>query len=249
MKKRLLILALSVILIISMVFFFNKEIIQFKNGIFELKDLTKENEKLKSRIDEYDSLLIEKEYLENENNELKKIADVTNEFQKNFNTIQASVIDRDGSSQTKWANYIIVNKGKNQNVKKDMLVISPSKGLIGKITSVNDNTSTVKLLTNDSKPIQISVTTKEDEKIAGILKGYDLKNRLLIVKVNSDEIKKVKIGATVITSGLGGRYLKGVHIGKVEKVEQGDYGLTLDVYVKPFADFYDIDDVIIFEEK
>lgn len=244
LKKRLLLVFSLIILIVSILFLFNKDLIWFTKDISELNSLSKENEKLKSRIDEYDNLLIEKKYLEDENKNLKQIEEATNNIQKNYDSIQASVIHRNGESKIQWYENLVINKGANQKIKKNMLVVTSANGLIGEISSVRDNSATVQLLTY-SDTVQLSVTSKGN--FFGILKGAN--DGSLIIKVNSNDRKKVKIGDEIITSGLGERYPKGIKLGKVEKFGQGEFGLTLEVYVKPTADFYNIEDVIIIKEK
>jgi rod shape-determining protein MreC len=49
----------------------------------------------------------------------------------------------------------------------------------------------------------------------------------------------------VITSGLGGVFPKGLMIGKVVDVKPDQYGLNQTALVKPGANFYDIENVIV----
>lgn len=56
---------------------------------------------------------------------------------------------------------------------------------------------------------------------------------------------KVKKGQLVTTSGMGGVFPKGLAIGTVDKVEPDENGLQKKVYIKPAADFYDIEHVMV----
>ncbi|MDF2904638.1 MAG: rod shape-determining protein MreC, partial [Bacillus sp. (in: firmicutes)] len=52
-----------------------------------------------------------------------------------------------------------------------------------------------------------------------------------------------------VTSGLGGIFPEGLPIGKVVKVVPDEYGLTQTAYIKPGADFYDIENVMVIQRK
>ncbi len=47
------------------------------------------------------------------------------------------------------------------------------------------------------------------------------------------------------TSGTGGVFPQGLTVGEVTDVESDAYGLTKIAYVKPAADLYDLDHVIV----
>ncbi len=73
------------------------------------------------------------------------------------------------------------------------------------------------------------------------------KNSLLVKRIPYDA--KVKKGQTVITSGLGGVFPPGLLIGKVVSVKTDQYGLNQTAYIKPGADFYDIEDVLVIKRN
>ena len=60
---------------------------------------------------------------------------------------------------------------------------------------------------------------------------------------------KIEKGQRVFTSGLGGIFPKGLFIGEIEEIVADEYGLTQIAYIKPAANFYDIEDVIIVKRK
>lgn len=57
--------------------------------------------------------------------------------------------------------------------------------------------------------------------------------------------KNLKKGEKVVTSGLGEILPPNLDIGTIVKVKPDPYGLTSIAYIKPTADFYDINQVII----
>jgi rod shape-determining protein MreC len=80
--------------------------------------------------------------------------------------------------------------------------------------------------------------------VYGFVQGFDDKQKLLLIKAIPSG-SKIEKGQTVITSGLGGVFPKGLMIGKVVDVKPDQYGLNQTALVKPGADFYDIENVIV----
>ncbi|AGT32953.1 rod shape-determining protein MreC [Geobacillus genomosp. 3] len=220
---------------------------QFVAGFFEnvndLRHTYEENELLKARLEEYAALQTEVEALRQENKRLRALLD-KKESLRDFIPIQATVI---GRNPDRWRETIIVNKGAQHGVKKDMAVITPA-GLVGKVQHASQFTSTVQLLSALDQNNRISAYVQGNENVFGLIEGYDSKRRELILgEIPIDA--KVKEKQKVLTSGLGGVFPKGLPIGEVTEVKPDQYGLTQVVYVKPFANLYDIDDVMIVKRK
>ncbi|AUM64142.1 rod shape-determining protein MreC [Brevibacillus laterosporus] len=107
--------------------------------------------------------------------------------------------------------------------------------------SNKSNTATTQA-NNQQKP---ATTTKY---VSGILEDYDSVEKLLIMrKIPLDQ--KISVNDAVITSGLGGMIPSKLPIGVVVKTEPGDYGLTQTAYIKPYADFTLISDVLVIDRK
>ncbi|MGM9926558.1 MAG: rod shape-determining protein MreC [Bacillus sp. (in: firmicutes)] len=218
--------------------------VQFiSNALEDLRDLQntyKENEKLKARLDEYVKLKTEVQDLEKENEELREVLDKQDDLGE-YTSIQATVI---GRNPERWQEILIINKGSMHGIEKDMAVIT-ANGLIGKIKSTNSFSSTVQLMsTTDSKYRISALIQNGGSNVFGLIEGYDTeKEMLLLEKIPYDE--EIEIGSNVITSGLGQVFPKGLIIGTVEEVEVDQYGLTQTAYVKPFADLYDISNVMV----
>ncbi|WP_031407960.1 rod shape-determining protein MreC [Geobacillus vulcani] len=216
-----------------------QEIAGFFENVNDLRRTYKENELLKARLEEYAALETEVEALRQENARLRALLD-KKESLRDFVSIQATVI---GRNPDRWRETIIINKGEQQGVKKDMAVITPA-GLVGKVQHASQFTSTVQLLSALDQNNRISAYVQGKENVFGLIEGYDEKRReLLLGEIPIDA--KVEKKQKVLTSGLGGVFPKGLPIGEVTEVKPDQYGLTKVVYVKPFANLYDIDDVMI----
>ena len=134
-----------------------------------------------------------------------------------------------------WLKELTINVGKSKNVSKSMLATS-NGGVIGLVTKVYDDTTTISLLSSSSSDSYLasSVKSEDDNHIFGIISRYDNKKKLLeMTQLNSSS--NVKVGTEVVTSGLDDVSVKDVPIGTVDSVS--DYEGNRTILVKPYADF------------
>src|SRR5699024_7092079 len=85
--------------------------------------------------------------------------------------------------------------------------------------------------------------------IFGLIEGYDEEEQSLIFTILEESDRDIKEDDLVVTSNMGGMYPSGLPIGKVTEVLPDDYGLTKTAYVKPEANMYDINQVIVVNRK
>ncbi|ANB59907.1 rod shape-determining protein MreC [Anoxybacteroides amylolyticum] len=216
----------------------------FFENVQDMKNTYKENKLLKARLEEYVMLEAEVQTLKKENEELRAVLD-KKESLRDFIPIEATVI---GRNPDRWQEMVIINKGEQQGIKKDMAVIT-SSGLIGKIQHASQFTSTVQLLSAIDRQNRISAYVQgKDGSVFGLIEGYDDKRQALLFKQIPFDAN-IEKNQLVLTSGLGGIFPKGLPIGEVEEVVPDEYGLTKMAYVKPAANFYDVDEVIVVKRK
>jgi len=284
LNKRLILLLVSVIVLVSLIGFslkddrqlswpeqflqdtvsvfqsiFHKPATYVSNVFGNIKDLKntyEENELLKSRLDEYMQLEADLQEYKVENEKLKtelgKVADL-----RQYNPIYSAVI---GRNPDRWYDYISIDKGEQDGVEPNMAVVT-AEGLIGKVKSTSQFSSTVQLLSaSDLKnrisaeilPVESKKTedendtnedkTENNDKVTGLIEGYDEEKGALLLRRIESDIKLVE-GQKVLTSGKGGVFPDGILIGEIMEVEPDSYGLEQMAYIKPSANFYDIDRV------
>ena len=220
------------------------EILNYKKNANKLEELEKENESLKQEIVELNNKISESQSIQN----LKKALNFIPEDYK-ANMISASVVSKNDGN---WYTSFVIGVGSDAGVKKDSLVMNGS-GLVGivyevsknysKAISILDTKSSVsfKLLKNsDYKGVitqDTDISGKEKYKENGYLQGYMF-----------DSSYDVLPGDTLVTSGLG-LYPEGILIGKVDKVIDDKNKSLKYVVIKPYADFKNIDDVIVIEPR
>ncbi|BDR58295.1 rod shape-determining protein MreC [Xylocopilactobacillus apicola] len=218
-----------------------------KNGFkfqHELISTYDENKRLKKQIDELQQNQAKLAVLKRENKELKKELQL-NATLSDYSQITAAVISR---SPSNWQDLLIINRGSVNGVKKNMPVMSGS-GVIGRVMEVNDFTSKVELISSNSKlanHFAAQITNDSGEIINGVITGFSQSEDALVFGDVSSNAQ-VKVGDSVLTSGLGGVVPKGLLIGKVSKVEKKDYGLSTMIYVKSATNIDDFSVVTVID--
>ncbi|RDI44148.1 rod shape-determining protein MreC [Falsibacillus pallidus] len=216
----------------------------FIQNVEDLQNTYIENKKLKARLDELASLDAKVNDLQKDNKDLRETLNIKDNL-RDYNPTQATVIAR---NPVQWEELLQIDKGLSSGVKPNMAVIT-AKGFIGKIKSSKQFTSTVQLLSSNDPKNRISVKVqgeKGEKNVFGLIEGYDAKKKMLILKRLPYDVD-IKKGRNVVTSGMGGLFTEGIPIGKIEKLVPDQYGLTQMAYVKPSADLYDVEHVMVID--
>ena len=152
---------------------------------------------------------------------------------KSTSVISAEVIGRDPDH---IYDTVVINAGRDLGVDKDMPVVT-SKGLVGHITQVGASDSVVQLLMRTQVSALIQATRAQ-----GIVSWTDGQFRLRFVEASN----LVQEGALVVSSGLGGRYPKGISIGTVVEVKQAERApVFLQVVLESVVDFSTLEEVFV----
>lgn len=214
-------------------------------GFFE--DLTKlwstmeENKILRSQIELISVYQAKLEEAYRDIDDLKKINELLLSMSES-ETISATIIQR---SMENFTNTVVINIGSADGVELGDAVIS-SKGLIGKVTSLNENTSVVLLLTTELEMNKITVKIQVDpsKTSEAILEKYDPNTQSYLLKL-LDTNSSITEGMKVVSSGSGGLFPSGLLVGTVNHVETLPNAIGLKILVEPAADFYHLNYVAV----
>lgn len=212
------------------------------SSFFNLMNTYQENQQLKRQVDSLAAKDAENQTLRKENQQLKAQLKLSKSL-TNYDQVTAYVLTRTPST---WQNQVTINKGSLAGIKKGDSVLS-RKGIVGRITEVNNSNSKVELIStnNDSaNRFAVQVTSKSGDVINGLITNYDTNSGDLVMGQVTSK-KKIEKGTKVVTSGMGGSTPKGLLVGTVEKVSDDDYGLPSKIYIKPAADLDDLSFVTI----
>lgn len=158
-----------------------------------------------------------------------------------FRAITARVIGRDASN---WWKSLQIDRGSNDGLADNMAVLN-ADGLIGKTVSVTRGQARVLLLIDPNcKAAAFLQDTREPGVVSGVDSAFNISPRLTMTYVNRDA--KVTPGESVITSGLGGVFPKGILIGTTARARMNrQTGMYQDVDITPAVDFRRLEEVIV----
>lgn len=215
----------------------------FFENVKEIHSIYEENKILKARLEEYAEVAVERNLLREENETLRKMVDI-DESLRDYKMRPALVIHR---SPDRWGERVGINRGSSHGIERNMAVIT-AEGLIGKVQSVSQFSSSVQLLTDQDRTNRVSAMIHSDKPVYGFIESYDDERDLLLMK-KIDADSEFKEGDLVTSSGLGGVFPQGLVIGEVVEIVPDEYGLTKNAYIEPAANFYGLDYVYVIERS
>ncbi|RXT14721.1 rod shape-determining protein MreC [Ammoniphilus sp. CFH 90114] len=217
-------------------------------GFFEsIKDVYvvyEENKALKQNLKQFAQITADLNELKLENEQLRKMLEAEQSKLSDYKLRIAEVVAR---SPDRWNHTLIIDKGTKDGISPNMAVITP-EGYIGRIQSVSHFSSQVELVTDIERGNHIGAIIQGDERIYGVVEGYDPKNNLLIMrKIPMQSVIEPK--QMVITSGLGGTIPKGLVLGEIVSVRTDEQFLTKDAYIRPSANLNQLEKVFVVERS
>jgi rod shape-determining protein MreC len=198
-----------------------------------LVGIEEENKNLKQKINDQKSQLIlyQEGYLEAKR--LRNLLALKENY--NFNFVTARVIGRE---QVTLSKTILINKGTVHGLNAGMPVMA-GPGLIGRIIDISWHTAKVLLLIDESSNIDAIVQRNRTQ---GIIRGAGSRGCVLRYISKTQDVQE---GDTIISSGIGGIFPKGLMIGQVSHVDRQDAGLFLKINVAPSIDFSKLEEVLV----
>ena len=115
-------------------------------------------------------------------------------------------------------------------------------GLVGRVLKASAHSSIVLLLTDPSSRIAVF---SQESRAPGILMGMGTGQKLEVNFVQRDA--KVKPGEIIITSGLDGKYPKGIPVARVLRVAPSDYTQFMAIKAEPLVDLQHLEEVLLLE--
>ena len=201
-------------------------IIFFHRNLVQNESLKRENEFLRYKINS-----LNESYQENAR--LKNLLSFKNS--SSFRLIASRVIARSSDS---WSSGLIIDKGTQNGIRRGMSVIT-YLGLAGRVIEVASTTSKVMLLSDPNLGVSsIIQRSRQEGLVVGTLGGS------LIMKY-LPEYADIKVGDTVVTSGLNDTYPKGILVGEIIEVGKDFSGLSRYCLVKPAVNLSNLEEVLV----
>ena len=182
-----------------------------------LKKLTHENFRLKSEQIRLNSLEIE-------NIELRRLLNA--ESNRLGGLLQARVT---AVSSDPFVKRITVNRGILAGVKVGNPVLA-AEGLVGQIVAVYPHASEILLIVDNTHRLPVRVRRT---RLSGIANGTGHLGKIIISDV--PYTADIRVGDLIETSGLGGRFSRGVPVAIVQNVSKTDGASFVEVNALPLA--------------
>jgi len=209
----------------------------FVKGVWDdyirLVDTNSENKQLREDIRGLNLRVLEGNEAVQANHRLERLLDMKTSVKAP--TIAATVI---GEDVTSWFRTLIINRGSSSGIREGMAVVS-ADGVVGQTVKVSSSTARVLLLTDHASGIAATI---QRSRARGVVKG---KGEMLCALEFTTREEDVKVGDTVITSGIGGVFLKGLPIGEVTMVKRGEYGIFQTVSIRPAVNLPHLEEVLV----
>jgi rod shape-determining protein MreC len=139
-------------------------------------------------------------------------------------------------------NYLTIERGLNQGIRKDMGVIS-STGIVGTVVDVSANYAVVMSLLH--RQSRVSAKMKKTGETGTI--QWDGESPFFLTLINVPKSAPVAIGDSVITSQYSYLFPQGIMVGTVAAIVEDKTSNFYTMKVKPATNFYNVEFVTVAE--
>jgi rod shape-determining protein MreC len=143
-----------------------------------------------------------------------------------------------GEESTNFLETISVDLGRQHGIEVGMPVVT-DEGLVGRISVVEESTSKVLLLNDPTSSASALLGTS---RLNGVVRGST--SGALVMDFIPQGLT-FSTGELVLTSGLGGRFPKGIVIGEIEQIETQANAVFQKAVVHPSVDFGSLELVLV----
>jgi len=211
------------------------------HSVQELARLREEHAELLERVARYERLERSSAQINRENVRLLEQLDFA--LSLKYRHIPAKLIGRDPDN---LFSALVINKGRQSGVEKDMAVIAWQDGnqaLVGKVIRVRDYESLVMPLYDASLLVSSRFSASRYE---GITEGLGNRDSNLLMRfIPKHAWDEISRGDLVITSGMGGIYPPEISIGRVSAVTRHEHEISMEAEIEPLIDFSRLEYVFV----
>lgn len=211
----------------------------FFSSLGDISSLRSENAELEDQVTQLESTAAEAEVIQAENERLKQLLKLDKSW-TTMDRVAASVI-ADIPNNYRWA--VRIDRGSSSGIKEDMTVVAP-EGLVGKIISVESDSSIVLLLIDPQASASARI---KDKGFKGVTRGNGADQTISLENVHPEA--NVREGDEVITSGYDlGIFPPSIPIGEVVAARGEGADPEQSIRVRPWVDFQSLDFVEVLLE-
>ncbi|HBZ69141.1 MAG TPA: rod shape-determining protein MreC [Deltaproteobacteria bacterium] len=209
----------------------------FVRGLFRryvaLTDLRTENEQLRSRVAQLEEENLQYREALIASERLERIDKMRGEI--DLPMLPAEVASRELSP---WYRSLLIDRGRANQVHAGMPALTED-GVVGLVTAASPHAARVMLLLDRQSAVDAMV---QRSRARGIVRGLGAEELEFEFTAGSGD---VEIGDTVITSGLGGVYPKGLRIGEIASLTAEGSHLQQRAKLRPAVDFGRLEELFV----
>lgn len=206
------------------------------HGYFDMRRAVDENVRLRRQVSHLtnENLMLRKSH--GDLARMRAILAYTEQFTVPMHLGQVIMLDTSGRFKS-----MIIDRGSDAGVQVNDAVVSPG-GLVGRVVLTTRDLAKVQLIIDGNAAVG---SIFERTRRQGVVRG-DGHGNLQMQYVPS--LTDVADGDTVITGGFDGIFPKGIPIGRVVRVEEGN-DLFKSVQLRPSVDFGALEEVIVLHTR
>ncbi|MBP3618187.1 MAG: rod shape-determining protein MreC [Lachnospiraceae bacterium] len=208
----------------------------------DVKELRKENEQLKSKIEDLTTANQQLTQDKYELDGLRRLYELDAKYM-DYDKVAARVIASDTNN---WFYSFVVDKGTDHGISVGMNVMA-GNGLVGIVSETGKNWSRVRSIIDDNCNVSgMSLESQDTCIVSGDLKLMKEHGVIRVDMISMDA--SFKEDAEIVTSHISDVYLQGILIGYIQDIRIDSSNMTKTAYLIPAVDFERLDEVLIVTE-
>jgi rod shape-determining protein MreC len=202
----------------------------------DVSDASEENLKLRSQLAGMQSRIMDYEEQVLENDRLRRLLGFKSRSEKRL--IAAEVVGHNDDSPFQ---SIRITRGLDDGVKPGMPVVA-ADGIVGKVIRSGAHFADVQLLVDSDFRVDVLL---QRTRVRGVLSGSERTQ----CSLSLNKRVEIKVGDTLITSGIVGGFPKGLPVGRVIRITYESDNAAQTIAVDPWVDHRRLEEVmVIFNE-
>ena len=202
----------------------------------DINNLKEENKQLKDKNSELEKSLRELESIKAENETLKEAMNLTEKYGE-YKTISGYVINKDISN---YSSVLVINVGSKDGIQPNMTVIA-DQGLVGHVISVTESTAKVQTIIDPASSVSCTISASKDSIITKGMLNQKSSIKATYIPPEANLVQN----DSVETSGLGGIFPKGIHVGTIKEIVNTKNITDRYAIIETAVDFSKIDTVLV----
>lgn len=211
--------------------------------ITTLSKLKAENERLKAELGSLKVRQTGLDSLRAENRRLRDALQYMDDQPHEF--VPAEII---AANPNNWNQTVVINKGKNFQLAKNMAVITP-RGVVGRLGAVREKTAEVILITDPRDGNSIGGVVSRTGNMVIVTGGGQYRGICSVKPAVESYFINIKTGDLIVTSETSEIYPRGIPIGRISHINKMTNNLVSKASLKPAVNLGLLQTVYVIKTK